>query len=584
MATASTGWYAACSASLYSSTKTTATIRVYSYWQNNGWTYDINNVSSWVYAGSQSYQVKNAGSIDSTSSSSARVSCGYHDFTVNKTTAAQSIACYSKITSNSSYVSGTKTSSTVYVTVPAKDSYTIAYNANGGTGAPTEQTKWHGTALKISTTEPTRSGHKFQGWATSSTGGVVYAAGDNYTADASVTLYAVWKADTYTITYDVNEGTGGPTTQTKTYGVDLTISSEKPTRTNYNFLGWSASSTASTATYEAGSKYTANAPITLYAVWELAYIAPRITSVIVARSNASGNPSNDGTYIKAAFSWETDKEATSALIEWKASTSTTWSSKSVSLNGTAGDISEIVGNNSISTELAYSVRITVTDAVGNTSISKTISAMIFPIDFLYGGKGTAVGKPAELEDTFEVNWPVKFNSSLSAGESTLGDTTVNGSDVITKANFLDIMFPVGSMVIRYDHTSPAELFGGTWTRVIHSTGAGTFLYGSTAAAVIGECGGEAEVTLTVDQMPSHKHSLLRPRWFGIENGSDTSYSTYFSKNSIYGPGTTAVNAYKTIESYDSPSSVSNGIFKTGGGGSHNNIPPFIKVSIWRRTA
>lgn len=75
---------------------------------------------------------------------------------------------------------------------------------------------------------------------------------------------------TYTVTFNANNGTGAPSTQTKTYGIDLTLSSTKPNRSGYTFLGWSADSTATTATYQAGGTYSGNANITLYAVWQVA--------------------------------------------------------------------------------------------------------------------------------------------------------------------------------------------------------------------------------------------------------------------------------------------------------------------------
>lgn len=74
---------------------------------------------------------------------------------------------------------------------------------------------------------------------------------------------------TYTISYNANGGSGAPGSQTKTWGKNLTLSSTSPTRTNYQFLGWSTSSSATSATYSAGGTYTANAGATLYAVWKL---------------------------------------------------------------------------------------------------------------------------------------------------------------------------------------------------------------------------------------------------------------------------------------------------------------------------
>lgn len=80
------------------------------------------------------------------------------------------------------------------ISVPARPSYTISYNANNGTGAPGNQTKYYDRTLTLSTTQPTRSGYKFLGWSTSSTATTpTYTAGGRYTSNAAATLYAVWE-------------------------------------------------------------------------------------------------------------------------------------------------------------------------------------------------------------------------------------------------------------------------------------------------------------------------------------------------------------------------------------------------------
>lgn len=71
----------------------------------------------------------------------------------------------------------------------------------------------------------------------------------------------------YTIKYNTNGGNGAPSNQTKWKDQALTLSSTKPTRTGYTFLGWSTSSSATTATYSAGGSYTSNSSATLYAIW-----------------------------------------------------------------------------------------------------------------------------------------------------------------------------------------------------------------------------------------------------------------------------------------------------------------------------
>ena len=149
------------------------------------------------------------------------------------------------------------------------NTYTVSYNANGGSGAPASQTKTYGKALTLSATKPTRAGHTFLGWNTKADGsGASYAAGGSYTANAAVTLYAQWQINTYTVSYNANGGSGAPASQTKTYGVTLTLSSTTPTRTGYTFSAWNTAQNGSGTSYAPGGSYTANAAATLYAQWQ----------------------------------------------------------------------------------------------------------------------------------------------------------------------------------------------------------------------------------------------------------------------------------------------------------------------------
>lgn len=71
----------------------------------------------------------------------------------------------------------------------------------------------------------------------------------------------------YDIKFNANGGSGVPATQTKMYDVDLTLSSTKPTRAGYTFLGWGTSSSDTSVNYSAGDKYTSDTSTTLYAIW-----------------------------------------------------------------------------------------------------------------------------------------------------------------------------------------------------------------------------------------------------------------------------------------------------------------------------
>ena len=188
----------------------------------------------------------------------------------------------SSSSTSASYQSGgtytSNSSRTLYAVWKLKE-YTISYNMNGGSGGPSSQTKYYGKTLTLSSTKPTRIGYDFVGWGISSSStSASYQPGGSYTSNSSRTLYAVWKPKIFYVNYDTNGGSGAPSSQTKYYGKTLTLSSTKPTRTGYDFVGWGTSSSSTSASYQPGGSYTENADITLYAVWEKQNITESDTS------------------------------------------------------------------------------------------------------------------------------------------------------------------------------------------------------------------------------------------------------------------------------------------------------------------
>lgn len=311
-------------------------------------------------------------------------------------------------------VGGTMTAASA-VTIPQLPWYWITYNLNGGYGDEVLQQKWYGEDAKIMTTKPSRTGYTFLGWSTSAnaaTPSSTYAPGTTYSTNAALTLYAVWKANTYTVTFNANGGTGAPSAQTKTYGKPLTLSSTVPTRTNYNFLGWGVTSNATVYVYPPGSSYTVNSAITLYAVWELAYVKPRIVNLSLSRCDADGTLNDSGTNALVSFDWECDKANPTIKMEWALVGDAASGSSTISATGTTATTSHIVGSNSLDPETSYDIIVTVTDSGGSSFVYGTLSSMKFTVDYLYGGNGVAFGKAAELDNTAEFEFDAQFNGAV----------------------------------------------------------------------------------------------------------------------------------------------------------------------------
>ena len=95
-----------------------------------------------------------------------------------------------------------------YYPITKLNTYTVSYNANGGSGAPASQTKTTNNNLTLSSVKPTRVGYTFQGWGTSSSATTAtYQPGGTYSDNKSITLYAVWKINKVNIKFSTNSGT-----------------------------------------------------------------------------------------------------------------------------------------------------------------------------------------------------------------------------------------------------------------------------------------------------------------------------------------------------------------------------------------
>ncbi len=179
--------------------------------------------------------------------------------------------------------------------VPTK-TYTVQYDANGGTGAPQSQTKNAGQDLTLRKGVPTRDGYTFTGWAKTADGSAAYQPGGLYTDDANVTLFAAWSKDgqkEYNIRYHASGAQNVPSDMKKSAGQDVQISTQTPTKTGYKFLGWSRDmdDDQPESQYAPGSTYSTDADLDLYAIWE---DDDPVTYVITYDGNGGTNVPADG--------------------------------------------------------------------------------------------------------------------------------------------------------------------------------------------------------------------------------------------------------------------------------------------------
>lgn len=123
----------------------------------------------------------------------------------------------------------------------------------------------------------------------------------------------------------------------------------------------------------------------------------------------------------------------------------------------------------------------------------------------------------------------------------------------------------GAVIFSFnDEFSPADLWGGSWEKIIDRV-----LVGAGGSYSLGNMGGDANVTLTEDQMPNHQHQVI---------DGDTGV--------IMGLGTGAQVDGITIGSWNNTNNVGKLLYTNAKGGNqaHNNMPPYVSCNIWRKVA
>ncbi len=168
---------------------------------------------------------------------------------------------------------------------------------------------------------------------------------------------------------------------------------------------------------------------------------------------------------------------------------------------------------------------------------------------------------------------------------------------VTKAQLVNLIYPVGSIYISVNSTSPATLFGGTWAQI-----QGQFLLGCNSAYTAGSTGGEATHLLTAAETPAHTHSRGtmdiggEVRVYCDYNKGNTSFDTEGVKGAFnFTTGTdTEMGTSWNIQSgtqdavrmikFTASRNWTGETSSFGGGLAHNNMPPYLAVYIWKRTA
>jgi hypothetical protein len=332
------------------------------------------------------------------------------------------------------------------------------------------------------------------------------------------------------------------------------------------------------------------------------YSPPTVTALSVHRcvSATDGTESDQGNFTQVTYGYKihnianSGKNAKNIVLKYKKSSESAWTTKNLTASAYTGNGSVIIET---SPDNSYDFLFTVSDSISSSEKSTSVSTGYCIYHIPASGKGITFGGIAE-SDGFNVKMPATFSGSINSSGNYTGKyvtgtwlQTTQATDLGKKPGkvavidesgwiysralsslILEAVYPVGSIYMSVNSTSPATLFGGTWVQIKDR-----FLLAAGTTYKAGATGGEATHTLTADEMPGHYHDGLYYSYQDTKNlvtlnGGTESYHIPWGSSSHPGDYGAGSGAKELLTG------------STGGGAAHNNMPPYLSVYIWKRTA
>lgn len=310
---------------------------------SNAWTRCKNDGTSGAGADSVAYLIP-----------AQTLSPGTQTFNLKTTTPYSGIPQYGLVAGPQTNVNGRWRFTSATLNVTTNEITVNYYKGTNGSGTNVTDTITSGATLRGATF--TRTGYTQTGWATSDGGAKAYNLSATYSGTSDLILYPYWTIVSYTVSYNVNGGSGSFANQTKNYGGSFTIHSTKPTppsstsagsytvtyngnsgtpgeasksaarTTSYTFSTWNTAQNGSGTSYAAGATYSANASATLYAQYTSSTTTASITLTTATRTGYNFNgwytAASGGTRVGGAGSSYTPTGNVTLYAQWTASSAT----------------------------------------------------------------------------------------------------------------------------------------------------------------------------------------------------------------------------------------------------------------------
>ena len=303
------------------------------------------------------------------------------------------------------------------------------------------------------------------------------------------------------------------------------------------------------------------------------YTPPKINNFSVVRQNNSANVIiTKPVSVSSILNGSTNINSYTVKTEYKLSSATSWTNWRNETNTSA-----VINSGGWDVTKSYDIRVTLSDKLNQMVVTASISTAKTLISY-HKDVGVGIGKMHE-RGALDVGGDMYVSGTLDSA-------TINGRAIKQNGRtLLDMFYPVGAIFITTVNTNPSSYMGGTWQRF----GNGQTLVGVNENDgdfnTVQKTGGAKRHTLTTSEMPSHSHEARdvnghKAYFWAWTGGPHPAPTLWIAGGNVSGgampAGGNPLMSKQNWEGYTTTN--------TGGGGSHNNLQPYITVYMWKRTA
>lgn len=320
-----------------------------------------------------------------------------------------------------------------------------------------------------------------------------------------------------------------------------------------------------------------------------------VTSNIQTQLNAKASSSHTHSYAASSSAGGAAKVSESDKGITTAGTGAAYTATVSGITALSAGVSFIMIPHTVSTTTAPTLNV---NSLGAKTIKRRLSNLGTGVQAGYTASWLASGIPFRV--TYDgTQWVVSGMEQPAAADlygtlaiSKGGTGATDAATACANLGIVNLIYPVGSIYMSVNSTSPSTLFGGTWTQIQD-----TFLLAAGSSYTAGTTGGESTHTLTISEIPAHTHNSVSLTGCFISRALDgaSSVNKFLTADGVFSRSNDKEHNYTGFKYLTGGTEKSGQINRididathehdsVGGSSAHNNMPPYLAVYVWKRVS